>query len=80
MPRPLPFKVNGQWYFESVRFVTARKHVHTSNALALCPLCAALYKYARGTTNDAVLESLANVEIEGTRAPSRSRCYSMAGE
>lgn len=62
--KPLPFKVSGQWYFESIRFVNARKQVHMANAVALCPLCAALYKYARETRNDALLETLASIEIE----------------
>ncbi|MBT8162556.1 MULTISPECIES: sacsin N-terminal ATP-binding-like domain-containing protein [Arthrobacter] len=61
--KPLPFKVDGQWYFESVRFVDARKQMHTANAVALCPLCAALYKYTRETRNDAILETLANLEV-----------------
>lgn len=38
--KPLPFKLGGQWYFESIRFINARKQVHTANAVALCPLCA----------------------------------------
>lgn len=62
--KPLPFKVGGQWYFESIRFVNARKQVHTANAVALCPLCAALYKYARETRNDALLETVASIEVE----------------
>lgn len=59
----LPFKVNGKWYFESVRFVPARKQVHPANAVALCPLCAALYKNTRGTSNEALLEALTEVTI-----------------
>lgn len=62
--RPLPFKVGGQWYFESVRFVNARQQVHTANAVALCPLCAALYKYTRETRNDALIETVASIEVE----------------
>lgn len=62
--QPLPFKVGSQWYFESVRFVNGRKQVHTANAVALCPLCAALYKYARETTNDALLEALTSIEVK----------------
>lgn len=61
--KPLPFRVEGNWYFESVRFVSARQQVHTANALALCPLCAALYKYARETRNDELLEALANTDV-----------------
>lgn len=57
--RPMPFRTrDGQWYFEAVRLVGARRQVHTSNALALCPLCAAMYKHARATTNDELLEQI----------------------
>lgn len=62
--KPLPFRISGQWYFESIRFVNARKQVHTANAVALCPLCAALYKYARETRNEVLLDALANTQIE----------------
>lgn len=62
--KPLPFKTrDGHWYFEAVRFVTARKQVHTANAVALCPLCAALYKYARGTKNELLLAQLDDATI-----------------
>ena len=78
--RPLPFKVGGQWYFESVRFVNARKHVHTSNALALCPLCAALYKYRNVKRRMTPFWSRWPASRwRRTRAASRSRCFSMAG-
>lgn len=63
--KPLPFKIkDGSWYFEAVRLVNARKQVHTANALALCPLCAALYKYARTTKNEAILDHLAGTIID----------------
>lgn len=63
--KPLPFKIkDGSWYFEAVRLVNARKRVHTANAIALCPLCAALYKYARGTKNEAILDELDSTTID----------------
>jgi hypothetical protein len=63
--RSMPFKTrDGQWYFEAVRFVNARKQVHTANAIALCPLCAALYKFARGTKNEALLDHLDELGID----------------
>lgn len=62
---PLPFKTkDGSWYFEAVRLVNARKQVHTANAIALCPLCAARYKYARGTKNEAILDELDSTTID----------------
>lgn len=63
--KPLPFKIkDGSWYFEAVRLVNARNQVHTANAIALCPLCAALYKYARGTKNEAILDELDSTTID----------------
>jgi hypothetical protein len=63
--KPLPFKMkDGSWYFEAVKLVNARKQVHTANAIALCPLCAALYKYARGTKNEAILDELESTAID----------------
>ncbi|GAA4837603.1 sacsin N-terminal ATP-binding-like domain-containing protein [Garicola koreensis] len=63
--KPLPFKTHdGAWYFEAVRVVNARTQIHTANAIALCPLCAALYKYARGTKNEALLEQLYSTVID----------------
>ena len=63
--KPLPFKIkDGSWYFEAVRLVNARRQVHTANAIALCPLCAALYKYARGTKNEAIIDNLGSTVID----------------
>ena len=63
--KPLPFKIkDGSWYFEAVKLVNARKQVHTANAIALCPLCAALYKHARGTKNEAILDELDSTTID----------------
>tara|TARA_R110002020_G_scaffold14731_23_gene52428 strand:- start:3660 stop:5219 length:1560 start_codon:yes stop_codon:yes gene_type:complete len=63
--KPLPFRTrDGQWYFEAVRLVNARSQVHTANAIALCPLCAALYKHARATPNEALLDSLARTTVD----------------
>ena len=62
--RPLPFKMkDGAWYFEAVRYVPARKNVHIANAVALCPLCAALYKYARDTPNQALVSQIAGIRV-----------------
>ncbi|MEV0686624.1 hypothetical protein AB0I35_22405 [Nocardia sp. NPDC050378] len=59
----LPFKVKDQWYFETIRFIRDRQQVHRQNALALCPLCAALYQYVRETTDDALLDALSKLDI-----------------
>jgi len=56
---PMPFKLkDGTWYFEAVQLVRERKKVHHQNALALCPLCAARYKYVRETSDADILTGL----------------------
>lgn len=63
--KPLPFKTNdGHWYFEALRFVTGRKHIHIANAIALCPLCAALFKYARETKDELLLKQLSTTTMD----------------
>ncbi|HTN99901.1 MAG TPA: hypothetical protein VL068_04430, partial [Microthrixaceae bacterium] len=60
----LPFRVKGGWYFQATQFIGNRKRVHHQNALALCPLCAALYRHKRETTDPTVMLSLAALEVE----------------
>ncbi|WP_157009127.1 sacsin N-terminal ATP-binding-like domain-containing protein [Agromyces laixinhei] len=56
--RELPFKVNGQYYFEAVQFVSdALRDLH-ENRLALCPVCAAKYRHARTTLLDELRDDL----------------------
>jgi hypothetical protein len=55
---PLPFKVDGRWYFEAVRFVRKRARMHHQNTLALCPLCAALYTHTRETADESLVAIL----------------------
>lgn len=50
--QPMPFKVKGEWYFESIVFVAKRRYAHLQNYLALCPLCAALYRHTLATSPD----------------------------
>jgi hypothetical protein len=64
----LPFKVKGEWYFEAVQFVTGLTKAHTANMLALCPLCAALYKHTRQTANDALVGSLLDQAVGVSQA------------
>jgi hypothetical protein len=66
--KPLPFKTNdGRWYFEALRFVTGRRQIHVANAIALCPLCAALYKYARDTKDELLLKHISVTTIDGSQ-------------
>jgi hypothetical protein len=60
----MPFTLkNGSWYFEAVQFVPGRKRIHKANALAMCPLCAARYKYVRETKDDRLIEDLLEIVV-----------------
>jgi hypothetical protein len=43
----MPFKLGEYHYFEAVQCVKGQEKRHFQNYLALCPTCAAMYKYAR---------------------------------
>lgn len=61
----MPFKLkDGTWYFEAVQVVPGRKRMHRANALAMCPLCAARYKYVRDTKDQAVIDDLLAITVE----------------
>jgi hypothetical protein len=61
---PMPFKLkDGSWYFEAVQFVPGRQRVHKANALAMCPLCAARYKYVRETKDNALIGDLLAIDV-----------------
>jgi hypothetical protein len=47
----MPFKVNGQYYFEAVDCVKDLDKRYQENKLALCPTCAAMYKHANDEQN-----------------------------
>lgn len=60
----MPFKLeDGSWYFEAVQFVRGRKRVHKANALAMCPLCAAKYRYVRESKDDTLIEDLLAIVV-----------------
>lgn len=60
----MPFKVDGRPYFEAIQFRTKLTRQHRENALALCPLCSALYRFARETDDDNLREQLAAQPID----------------
>ncbi|APE09312.1 sacsin N-terminal ATP-binding-like domain-containing protein [Rhodococcus pyridinivorans] len=47
----MPFKIEGQYYFEAVQFVADGRQDLRENRLALCPTCAAKYRHAQSTTD-----------------------------
>lgn len=59
----MPFRIKDHWYFETVQCVPRRARRHHQNALALCPLCAALYKHARTTPDQELLDRLLGLEL-----------------
>ena len=60
----MPFKLkDGSWYFEAVQFVPGRKRIHKANALALCPECAAKYKYVRDTKDTTLIDDLLEISV-----------------
>lgn len=61
----MPFKVQGTDYFESVECVRDRAGVSYQNRLALCPICAAKYRHARGTSDDDLRDGFASLVVDG---------------
>ncbi len=63
--KPMPFRTrDGTWYFEAIAFVGGRRFVHKCNALALCPLCAAMYRLVRDTDDDSLIRSMLAVTVD----------------
>lgn len=60
----MPFKVKGSWFFVAVQCVRSRQYQHPQNALALCPLCAARYKYVRNTSDDQLLAAIDILKVD----------------
>lgn len=56
----MPFKIKDAYYFEAVPCIKETKDLHTKNNLALCPLCAAKYQYARETNDTEILSLIVN--------------------
>ena len=62
--KPMPFRTAEGWYFDAVTFVTGRQKTHHHNALALDPVCAAMYKNVLETSPDSLLEALNGLVVE----------------
>jgi len=77
---PATFKVKDDWFFEAVEFVPNRKQLLTENYLALCPLCAAKYLYARDPEDhEALLAKVLEWKIDD-EAPVVSFTLALAGK
>jgi hypothetical protein len=62
---PSEFEVKGSAYFEAVAFLSKRKRMHHQNYLALCPMCAAKYKYVRNTDDAKLLHMIQQAVVTG---------------
>jgi hypothetical protein len=61
----MPFKLaDGSYYFESVQFDDGCDRELSWNYVALCPVCAAKYQYARATLGADLRTALANSDSE----------------
>ncbi len=58
----MPFKLRtGEYYFEAVQVLKGLAHHYYENRLALCPTCAAMYQYSRGSPDEAILAAIVAV-------------------
>ncbi|WP_224958713.1 sacsin N-terminal ATP-binding-like domain-containing protein [Geomonas subterranea] len=64
----MPFRVKGHHYFEAVQCIRDLPKHHYENRLALCPLCSAMYRHARGTGDIEVIQSILNNDCPDTAA------------
>jgi len=59
----MPFKLlGGAYYFEAVQYIPDKGKRHFQNRIALCPLCAAMYQYARSSSDDEMRTALVDHE------------------
>ena len=63
----MPFKLfSGLYYFEAVFFIKNLDREFKANGLALCPICAARFKYTLQSTPSELRDSIVNSKILGT--------------
>lgn len=65
----MPFKLStGEYYFEAVQVLKGLAKHFYENRLALCPTCAAMYQFARTSTDEDVWTAIAGVGSEEVAA------------
>jgi hypothetical protein len=74
----MPFKVKDDYYFVAAQFFTDARRDVQENRLALCPTCAAKFRFAKETSAEALRDDLLAQEV-GTRAVTRVKVM-LAGE
>ena len=63
------FKVNSLYYFEAIQFLRSIKRHYPANRIALCPNCAAMYQYARETTDQELQSRINDIDITNQNSP-----------
>ena len=63
----MPFKINGEYYFEAVQCIKELKKHHPQNNLAFCPNCAAMYQYACEIDNSEIIRLIIDEEFDGDK-------------
>jgi hypothetical protein len=74
----MPFKLQGLYYFEAVQYVQLDKHFF-ENRLALCPVCAAMFKFANETDDASRRRDLKAEVAKNARARAIEVSLSLAG-
>jgi hypothetical protein len=65
----MPFKLRtGEYYFEAVQVLKGLAQHFYENRLALCPTCAAMYQFARSSSDDDLRASIAAIDGEQVEA------------
>ncbi len=65
----MPFKLRtGEYYFEAVQVLKGLSQHFYENRLALCPTCAAMYQFARSSTDEDVRAAIVAVDSEKVEA------------
>lgn len=76
--KEMPFKVNDIHYFEAIQCVRGLDKHQYENRLALCPICAAMYRHARGTDDTEIRRRIISHDAPET-TPSVEVLVSLAG-
>jgi hypothetical protein len=63
----MPFKINGEYYFEAVQCIKELKKHHPQNNLAFCPNCAAMYQYACEIDQSDIIRLIIDEEFDGDK-------------
>jgi hypothetical protein len=60
----MPFKLqDGNYYFEAVECIPEQTKELDQNYLALCPVCAAKYRYAKQTDSETITKEILDIDI-----------------